>query len=157
MKSILVKILLLLVFLALVANLAVSAVTGESVIGQDHVKLIAFAALLVANLSIAGAGIYFTSRSYQERERSSVRWGRRSFVLNVLITALLGLAPWLFFEVTEEFSRYEAMFNVSLILLLFGLSNGAFAYSFYREYVRSQRSWKRTARPEAGSHASSHR
>lgn len=135
--GILVTILLVLVFLALVANVVVVAQTGKSPITESIVKGLAFWALAVANFCMAGAGMYFTTRAHQKHEKSSIEWGRRGFVVNFVVTLVLTLAPWFFYETTKEFTRVDAMFDVSLILLLFGISGGTFLYAFYREYLRN--------------------
>ena len=133
-----VKVMLVLVFLALVANLVTTAVRGESFITTATVKLVAFWALFAANLCIAGAGIYFTTSALSRHERSSMQWGRWGFLLNLVLAAVFSLAPWFFYEITAEFSITEAMFEISLILLFFGLSQGIFLYSFYRDYSRGK-------------------
>jgi hypothetical protein len=86
---------------------------------------------------MAGAGIYFTTRTHEKHEKSSIAWGRRAFVVNAAVTLVLVLAPWFFYTVTPRFHRAEAMQEISLILLLFGASNGTFLFSFYREYLRN--------------------
>ncbi len=141
-----VVVLLVLIFLALVANLAVSAILGRSPITEDMVKAIAFWALVVADFALSGAGIYFTTRSYQKFEKSSVEWGRRGFLAHAVVTAVFALAPWMFFKVPEEITRADAMFNMSLVLLLFGLANGTFLFSFYRDYIRTTGSRSGAAR-----------
>lgn len=135
--GLLVTILLVLIFLALVANVVVVAQTGQSPISESIVKGLAFWALAVANFCIAGAGMYFTTRAHQKHEKSSMEWGRRGFLVNAVVSLVLTLAPWFFYETTKEFTRVDAMFDVSLILLLFGLSSGTFLFSYYREYVRN--------------------
>ena len=136
MKGVFVKLMLVLVFLALVANLVTTALRDQSFITVDAVTQISFWALFAANLCIAGAGIYFTTRALSKHERSSVEWGRRGFMVNLILAVVFSLAPWYFYEITPEFAITEAMFEISLILLFFGLSQGIFLYAFYREYMR---------------------
>lgn len=126
---------LVLIFLALVANVVIVAVRGESLVTLPILKAAVFGALGLANLFLAGAGIYFTTRAHQKHEKSSIEWGRRGFIVNALVTVLLLLAPWFFFP--SEVSRVQAMFDVSCVLLLFGASSGTFTFSFYREYLRN--------------------
>jgi len=137
MKSWFVRVMMLLIFLALVANLVVSAISGDTLIGEETTKMIAFFSLVAANVFIAGAGIYFTTKANQKHERESLKWSRRAFGVNMIATLVFGIAPYVFYEVTEGFSRGEAMLDVALILLLFGVSNATFGFAAYRDYVRS--------------------
>jgi hypothetical protein len=130
-----VRVLLVLIFLALVANLVVTAVRGESFLTPETVKVASYWALFIANLCIAGAGVYFTTQSYSKHEKSTVAWGRRGFVVNFVLALVFSLAPWYFYRVPDEISRADAMLEVTQILLLFGISQGTFA--FYCDYLRS--------------------
>ncbi len=146
MKGRIIIVLLVLIFLALVGNLAYSAVQGESPVTETMAKIGAFWALVLANLSLAGTGIYFTTKSHQKFEKSAIEWGRRGFISIVMITLVFSIAPWIFFRVPEEIAREDAMFNVTLVLLLFGITNAMFLGSFYREYLRATGSRSGAAR-----------
>ena len=129
------KILLILVFLALVANLVVVVITNTSPVGEMAVRYIVFGSLVIANLIFAFAGITFVTKSHQMRERTSLVWARRGFIVYGLSTIILGLAPWLFY-IYDSVPIEDRLFDVSLLLLLFGFTNGIFTLAFYREYLR---------------------
>lgn len=139
MKSPIVILLLVLIFLALVANLAMLAVTGESPIDEEMVKVIAFWGLVAANLTLAGAGVYFVSKAFGKTEKSSLVWARRGYAVNIVVTAVFALAPWFFYDYvkTKDFTRSDSMFEIALVLLLFGIPHAIFTLSSYKEYLRS--------------------
>ena len=143
-----VKVLLFLVFVALVANIVVAGVRKEGgYIDEDLVKLLAYGVLVAANLFIAGSGAYFTMRTRQKSEKSSALWGLRAFAVNLIATVVLALAPFF----SSSANRIEHIFAVSMVLLLFGLSNAAFLYAFYRDYLRTVGSRRSRSRRSARS------
>ncbi|MHC4469985.1 MAG: hypothetical protein ACYTDY_08590 [Planctomycetota bacterium] len=139
MKSWFPRLMLVLIFVALVANIVVAGLseTGEGVLGPEIVKYLAFGVLVIANLCIAGAGIYFTTRTRQKSEKTSALWGRRGFGVNIGITLGLAIAP--FFSAVSEDAEgpQDPILSGSLLLLLFGVSNIVFLYAFYRDYLRT--------------------
>jgi hypothetical protein len=135
MKSAFVRIMLVLLFLALVANVVVTAVRGDSFITRKMVMFFAFVALVVANLSISGAAVYFTTKAREKSERSALKWSRRGFVVNIVLAAVLGAGPWLFFPGAK--SLEPVLLDCAVLLLGLGVSNGVFALSAYRDYLRA--------------------
>ena len=130
-------VMLVLVFLALVANLVFVAARGESPVGVNAVYVIVFAGLVLANLTLAGAGVYFVVRAHQKREKGSLGWARRAFVGCGVGTVLLALAPWFFYpDVKDTEGTRKAMFDVGVFLFALGLSTAFFTYAAYRDYLR---------------------
>jgi hypothetical protein len=136
MKGTFPRIMLVLVFLALVANVVVTAVMGQSFITRQMLFRLLFGGLIVANLCISGAAIYFTSKALAKNERSSLKWSRRGFVANVGIALLFGAGPWVF-PFHPDALLFEAMRDYAFFLLLLGVSNGVFAIAAYRDFVRA--------------------
>ena len=131
-----VKLMMVLIFLALVANVVVAARYEKSLLDIEGLKAVTFWALVAANLFMAGAGVYFTTRAHQQHEKASIEWGRRGFVVNIVVTGILTISPWLFYN-HAEIAVPDAMMEIAQILLLFGVSGGTFLFSFYREYRRN--------------------
>lgn len=138
MKSTIVVVLMVLIFLALVANLALVAIGGESAVGEQEVRQISFWGLVAANLALAGGGAYFVFRAYKKTEKTTYVWALRGYIANIIVTIVFALAPWFFYDfAVEGFTRAEAMFEIALVLLLFGVPHAVFTYSWYREYLRA--------------------
>ncbi len=135
MKGIFARIMLVLVFLALVANLVVSAVTGQSAVTLSLARVLVFGALAVANAVFAGAGVYYTTKARAKHEKSSLLWARRGFVWMIVFTAVLTISPWFFYR--YDLSLDDRLFDISLLLLLTGVTAGIFTFAFYREYARA--------------------
>jgi glucose dehydrogenase len=129
--------LLVLIFLALIANLVIVAVTSQSPVTEDILQIVLFWALAGANLAMSGAGIYFVTRAHSKHEKSALLWARRAFAATLLVNVLLSIAPWVFIEVGKDVdTRLDAMFNTSIMLLLFGVPVALFTMAFYRDFRR---------------------
>ena len=135
MKGWFVKLFLVLIFVALVANIVVAALRRSEggFISADVIRAMAYGVIVAANLFIAGAGVYFTARTRQKSGKTSALWGIRAFVVNLVVTVVLAIAPFL--DPTDVI--YNQFSKVSMVLLLIGLSNAAFLYAFYRDYLRT--------------------
>ena len=130
-------VLLILIFLALVANLVFVAVTNKSIVDDKMVPWVLFGILIVANSCVAGAGFYFVNKAHQKFEKSSLLWARRAFFVTLGVNTLLALAPKFFMTVGEvNITREEALLDVSIVLLLVGVPTSLFAMAFYRDYRR---------------------
>ena len=130
-------VLLILIFLALVANLAFVVVTDKSFIDGKSVQYGLFGVLILANGCVAGAGFYFVTKTHQKHEKSSLVWARRAYASTILVNALLAMAPWVFIKIgTYEVTRSEALQDVSIVLLLLGVPTALFAMAFYRDFRR---------------------
>ncbi len=130
-------VLLILIFLALVANLAFVFVTDKSFV-DDRIALYGlFGVLIVANFCVGGAGFYFVAKTHQKHEKSSLIWARRACASTLIVNAILAVAPWLFIKIgNQEVTRSEALQDVSIVLLLLGVPTALFAMAFYRDYRR---------------------
>jgi hypothetical protein len=130
-------VLLILIFLALVANLVFVAVTNKSFIDDKMVPWGLFGILIVANSCVAGAGFYFVNKAHQKYEKSSLLWARRAFLVTFGVNALLAVAPRFFMPTGDvTITREEALLDVSIVLLLVGVPTALFAMAFYRDYRR---------------------
>jgi uncharacterized membrane protein YidH (DUF202 family) len=132
-----VRALLVLVFLALVANLVLYALEGKVLGDERWLEFAIYGAIAVAGLALAGAGIYFTTRSQTQHPRSSTQWMRRAFVVNAVILLLFTVAPWFFYpDVKDSAGVRKAMFDVGVFLFGLGVSTAVFAFAAYRDYLR---------------------
>jgi hypothetical protein len=124
---------LVLVFLALVANLVLYALKGKVVGDERWLEIAIYGAIAVAGIALSGAGIYFTTRSLAQHARSSTQWMRRAFATNAVLLVLFTLAPWFFYPGGDP---RRAMFDVGVFLFALSLSTAFFTYAAYRDYVR---------------------
>ena len=132
-----VRALLVLVFLALVANLVLYVLEGKVLGDERWLEFAIYGAIAAGGLALAGAGIYFTSRSYAQHQRAYVQWLRRGFIANAVILLLFTLAPWFFDpDASDSGDVRRAMFDVGVFLFGLGVSTALFAYAAYRDYLR---------------------
>ena len=132
-----VRALLVLVFLALIANLVLYALEGKVMGDERWLEFAIYGAIAVAGLAIAGAGIFFTSRSQAQHPRGSIQWMRRGFIVNAVILLLFTVAPWFFYpDVRDSADVRKAMFDVGVFLFGLGVSTAVFAFAAYRDYLR---------------------
>ena len=150
-----VRALLVLVFLALIANLVLYALEGKVLGDERWLEFAIYGAIAVAGLALAGAGIFFTWRTYSHHPRGSTQWMLRGFIANAVILSLFTLAPWFFYpDVQEAADVRKAMFDVGVFLFGLGVSTAFFVYAAYREYLRiavnrGSGSRRRTAKVES--------
>jgi amino acid transporter len=135
--GIFVRIMLVLVFLALVANLVLFVVTGESKGSVKLLEHVIYFSIFAANLFLVGAGVFFTTASNRKHRRGYVEWARRGFVANGVIAVLFGISPWLF---------EEERFDAGVVLVALGISTIIFVYAAYRDFLRVRGTGSRTRR-----------
>jgi hypothetical protein len=127
------RVLLVLVLLALIANLVLYAVRGKILGDETWLEFGIYGAIAAANLFLAGAGLTFTSRSYAKHQRSALLWYRYGFVANAVLTILFVVSPWVFYP---DRGPKAAMFDVGVFLFALGISTAIFTYAAYRDYLR---------------------
>ncbi len=131
--------LLILIFLALVANLVFVALQNRSFVDIAMVPYGLFGILVLADALVSVAGFLFVMKANHHHEKSAFLWARRAYFATFVVIVLLAMAPWLFFEVgggKENASRADALINASIMLLIFGVPVGLFTMAFYREFRR---------------------
>jgi hypothetical protein len=134
--------LLILIFLALVANLVYVAVADRSFVDTRMLPYGLFGLLVLANVLVTVAGFLFVTKAYQKHDKSTFTWAQRGYFVTFIVIALLTIAPWFFFDVgkgkgTE--TRAEALVDAALILLLLGVPTALFTMAFYTEFRRISR------------------
>jgi len=129
--------LLILIFLALVANLVFVAVEGRSFVDARMLPYGLFGILVLADVLVSAAGFLFVTKAHGQYEKSSFVWARRAYVATFIVILLLAMAPWVFIDVGKDVnSRTDALVDMSMILLLFGVPMALFTMAFYLDFRR---------------------
>ena len=135
--GLIVRVLLVLVFLALVANLVLYALEGKVLGDERWLEFAIYGAISLGGLFMAGAGIFFTSPSIAQHQRGSTQWLRRGFITNAVILVLFTIAPWFFYpDVKSSADTRKAMFDVGVFLVGLSVSTAIFTYASYRDFQR---------------------
>lgn len=129
--------LLILIFLALVANLVYVAVEDRSFVDSRMVPYGLFGILVLADVLVSVAGFLFVNKAHGQHEKSSFVWARRAYIATFVVILLLSMAPWVFIEVGKDVgSRADALLNMSIILLLIGVPIALFTMAYYLDFRR---------------------
>jgi membrane protease YdiL (CAAX protease family) len=140
MKGLFTRILLVLVFLALLANLLAYLLGGES-LASEHVLYWAVAAGgTLVGVVVNGAGIRYTSKGLRKREKSSFLWARRGFIVGFTIVLLVAADAVTSNQLLIRDVRGDpgsALWRAGLVLLLLSAGPLFFAIAFQREYRRT--------------------
>lgn len=128
--------LLILIFLALVANLVFVATNNRSFVDTAMLQYGLFGLLVLGDALLAVAGFLFVLKANQHHEKSAFIWARRGYLATFIVVALLAMAPWVFIEVGAGHDRAAALIDMSIILLLFGVPSALFTMAYYREFRR---------------------
>jgi archaellum biogenesis protein FlaJ (TadC family) len=131
MKSLFVKVLLLLVFVLLAMNLVAFFVGGQSVLKKQALDWIVAGLGAAMGIFANGAGIWYTTRARRKRDKSSFTWARRAFAVGLTITVLI---------IVESLLPRPTIKEPMVLGAALALLNAApclFLVAFVREYLRT--------------------